>query len=294
VVNTQGYSEVGFARRLSSGFIQKECAMLIKDRTPVDGAVETLKDLISTNLSTQKKFRVERELKQLNLRENGGQNPTNFINFYCADSRKWAIIHDLRIQINGVAAHIDHILINRFFDVYLLESSNYSYSLKITADGEFLVFDGRQYQSVDSPLEENKKRIQVVEEILHENKKIIPKRLGLPIRPKIESYVLVSSASKVVRPPKWIYDTTAVISADYLTKTLLKEFSKAKRFLERIMRLPKAFNADTVAKAAGEIAALHQPNPIDYRRWLTREQPAVAPTFAPSRLKSSHHRNCAI
>ena len=268
--------------------------MLIKDRKPVDGAVETLRDLISMDLSTQKKFHVERELKQLNLRENGGQNPTNFINFYCADSQNWAIIHDLRIEINGFAAHIDHILINRFFDVYLLESSNYSYSLKITADGEFLVFDGRQYQSVDSPLEENKKRIQVFKEILYENKKIIPKRLGLSIRPKIESYVLVSSTSKVVRPPKWIYDTTAVISADYLTKTLLKEFSKTKRFLERIMRLPKAFKAETVAKAAGEIASLHQPNPIDYRRWLTREQAMVAPTFEPSTLKSSRHRNCAI
>ena len=97
-----------------------------------------------------------------------------------------------------------------------------------------------------------------------------------------------------MRPPKWIYDTTAVISADYLTKTLLKEFSKARRFLEGIMRLPKAFNADTVARAAGEIASLHQPNPIDYRRWLTREQPTVEPTFDSSTLKSSHHRSCAI
>ena len=268
--------------------------MLIKDRKPVDGAVETLKDLLSMKLSTKKKFLVERELKQLNLRENGGQNPTNFINFYCADSQNWAIIHDLRIEINGFAAHIDHLLINRFFDIYLLESSNYSYSLKITADGEFLVFDGRQYQNLDSPLEENKKRIQILEEILDENKKIIPKRLGLPIRPKIESYVLVSSMSKVVRPPQWIYDTTAVISADYLTKTLLKEFAKTKRFLERIMRLPKALNVDTVAKAAGEIASLHQPNPIDYRRWVTREQPMVAATIESSTSQSSHHHNCAI
>jgi len=79
-----------------------------------------------------------------------------------------------------------------------------------------------------------------------------------------------------------------------LIKTLLKEFAGAKRFLEKIMRLPKAFNVDTVAKAAGEIASLHQSNPIDYRRWLTPEEPIIAPTFEPSTLKSSHHSEFAI
>ena len=239
--------------------------MLIKDRDAKEGAIEQLRALLSLNLSPRKKFLIERELKNLNPGEDGGKNASHFINFYCADSSNWAIIHDLRIENNGFATHIDHLLINQFLDIYLFESKNYTYSLKITADGEFLVFDGLQYQSVESPLEENEKRIQVLKKVLIENK-IIPKRMGIPFRPLIRPFVLVSPKSNVLRPPVSIYDTSSIITADFLIKKLLKQVERIKRIYLKLKRLPKAIKSDTLVDVAGKLASMNKPNLIDYQR----------------------------
>ena len=204
--------------------------MLIKDRDGRNGTVEELRDLLSLNLSPRKKFLIERELKTISPGDDGGRDAARFLNFYCADSRNWAIIHDLKIENNGSSTQIDHILINQFFDIYLVESKNYTYSLKITADGEFLVFDGRKYQSVDSPIEENRKRIQALRKVLVENK-IMPKRLGIPVRPRIKPYVLVSPAANVLRPPKSVYDTSSIAEKGRGRQTLL---SKAKASAESV------------------------------------------------------------
>ncbi len=251
--------------------------MLIKDRDPAEQAVAQLTDLLSLNLSPAKKFLIERELKRLNPAGNVARTASHFINFYCADCSDWAIIHDLKIESNGFATHIDHILINKFLDFHLFESRNYNDTIKIKSDGEFLVFDGLQYQSVDSPLEENKKRIEVLAELLSENK-ILPRRLGIPIKPKISSYVLVSPGANVIRPPETVYDTSSVVTADYLTKTLLKQLERLKRTFERIARLPKAFKTGTLVKVAAKLAAMNKPGLIDYHRVFCLEDIHITPT----------------
>ena len=239
--------------------------MLIKDRDAKKGDVEQLRNLLSLNLNPRKRFLIERELKNLSPGEDGGKNAAHFINFYCADSRNWAVIHDLKIDHNGFATHIDHLLINQFLDIYLFESKNYTYSLKIKDDGEFLVFDGRQYQSVESPLDENEKRIQVLSKVLIENK-LIPKRMGIPFRPQIKPFVLVSPRSNVLRPPATIYDTSSVIRADFLIKKFLEQVERIKRLYLKLKRLPKAIKSDTLADVAGKLASMNKPNRIDYQR----------------------------
>jgi hypothetical protein len=251
--------------------------MLIKDRDGRDEAIEQLRNFLSLNLSPRKKFLIERELKNISPGDDGGKNAARFINFYYADSRNWAIIHDLKIVNNGSSTQIDHILINQFFDIYLVESKNYTYSLKITADGEFLVFDGHKYQSVESPIEENQKRSQALRKALTENK-IIPRRMGIPVRPKIKSYVLVSPGSNVLRPPESVYDTSSIVSADYLTQTLLRQVERVKRIYQKLKRLPKAFTTDTLEKAATNLASLNAPYTIDYGRLFCPEETCQTPT----------------
>jgi hypothetical protein len=253
--------------------------MLIKDRDSRDEAIEQLRGLLSLNMSSQKKFLIERELRNIRPGDEGGKNAAHFINFYCADSPNWAIIHDLKIENNGSSAQIDHILINQFFDIFLIESKNYTYSLKITADGDFLVFDGCKYQTIDSPIEENRQRIQALKNALIEYK-ILPKRLGIAVRPRIVPFVLVSPAVNVLRPPKSVYDTSSIITADNFTQLLLKKVERIKRFYQKMKRLPKAFNTVALEKAAKKLASLNAPGMIDYERLFcpeeTREMPAVS------------------
>ncbi len=251
--------------------------MLIKDRQPpAEGVIKLLKDLLSRNLGSEKTFLIERELKNLNPAENGGLNAAHLFNFYCADSPQWAVIHDLRIESNGVATQIDHMLINRFFEIFLLDSKNYCYNLKIAADGEFFVFDGRRYHAIDSPIEENHKRIQVVKDLLAEHK-ILPRRMGIAIRPNIQSYVLVFPGANVLRPPGSIYDTRSVVRADFITQTLLKPLKGVKGTVKKIQHLSGRYKTEVLEKAARRIVALNRPCPVDYQQMFDLQEVDLTP-----------------
>jgi len=73
-----------------------------------------------------------------------------------------------------------------------------------------------------------------------------------------------------------VFDTSSVITADYLTQTLLRQLERLKRAVERIKRLPKAFKADTLAKVAARLAAMNKPSLIDYRRIFCLEDIEIA------------------
>ena len=106
--------------------------MLIKTKELIEEEIYQLNDLLKQDLSLHQKFLVERELQILQSGLNGELNSTHFLNFYYQDSPDWAVIHDLSIENNGDAAQYDHLLINRRFNVYMIESKNFSYGLKIT------------------------------------------------------------------------------------------------------------------------------------------------------------------
>jgi hypothetical protein len=182
----------------------------------------------------------------------------------------------LKLKHNGSATQIDHLLINQFLDIYLLESKNYTYNLKISADGDFMVFDGRHYQSVESPLEENEKRIQVLRNLLIENR-IIPRRMGISFKPRIEPFVLVSRKSNVLRPPVSLYDTSSIISVDFLITTLLKQVERIKRLCIRLKRLPKAIKSDRLSEVAGNLASFNQPHSLDYQQLLGPDESDETP-----------------
>ena len=141
---------------------------------------------------------------------------------------------------------------------------------------DFLVFDGCKYQSIDSPIEENRQRIQALKNALVENK-IMPKRLGIAVRPRIMPYVLVSPAVNVLRPPKSVYDTSSIITADKFTQLLLKKVERIKRFYQKLKRLPKAFNTVALEKAATKLASLNAPGTIDYGQLFCPEETCKTP-----------------
>ena len=238
--------------------------MLIKDKALIEEEIYQLNDLLKQDLNLQQKFLLERELQILQSGLNGELNSTHFLNFYYQDNPDWAVIHDLSVENNGDAARYDHILINRRFNFYVIESKNFSYGLKITADGEFLVHDGHRYQNIDSPIEQSQKQIDVLHNVLIDNK-ILPKRMGIPVKPKIESYVLISPLSQVVRPPKKIFDSSMVVKADLFIKALVKKTKKAKKFINKFKKLSKKTSDDPLARMALKLASLHKPVVQDYR-----------------------------
>jgi hypothetical protein len=267
--------------------------MLIKDRDAKEGVINQLNDLLHLSLSPRKKFLIERELNNLNPGVDGGKNASHFLNFYCAESPNWAVIHDLKIDYEGYTTRIDHLLINQYIDIYLFDSKNYTYNVKIKADGGFLVFDGRQYQSVESPLEENEKRIRALRNVLIDNK-IVPKRMGFTYKPRIESFVLASPGSNILRPPVSIYDTSSVITVDFLIKKLLQQLKRIKRIYQKLRRLPNAIKTDTLAELAGKLASMNQSDPVNYQQLFGVDDIGDTPNMPGPKKDSTSYCDYAI
>lgn len=238
--------------------------MIIKGRDSREADIKELTRLLSLPLPKNKKFYVQRELRFIKSGERGEKDAAYFIDFEFASSKRWAVIHDLRLKYLNRIAQIDHLLINRLFDIYVLESKNFSYGVKITEAGEFLVSDGSTYQAIESPIEQNKRHRTVLEEVMRKHE-IMPKRLGITISPSFHCYTLVSSKSRVIRPAKARFDTSMVIKADTLRTAIDEELDKMSN-ISVLATAGRLSSFDTVMEVARRLAALHRPLKVDYRK----------------------------
>jgi hypothetical protein len=238
--------------------------MIVKKRDSKEADINELTSLLSLPLPDHKRFLIERDLRFMKSGEQGEQDSAYYIDFYHASSPNWVVIHDLRLEYLDMVAQIDHLLINRFFEIYVLETKNYSYGIKITDTGEFLVDNGGKYLSIESPIEQNKRHQAVLEQVIKKYD-IMPKRLGITIRPNFRCYVLVSPRSRVVRPDKERFDTRMLIKADTL-RTIIDESVNEMSNIAVMTAASKMSSFDAVKKAATRVAALHRPIKIDYRK----------------------------
>jgi hypothetical protein len=85
-------------------------------------------------------------------------------------------------------------------NIYVLETKNFHYGLKITPEGEFLVYDGKKYFAIESPIEQNERHIFLLSKAI-DHYSIMPTRLGVVIPPRFVSHVLVSPTSKITDHP---------------------------------------------------------------------------------------------
>ena len=237
--------------------------MIIKKMDSKQEEIAELTALLRGRLMSSQRFLIERELRAIRSGVSGERDSAYYIDFYFGDSKNWAVIHDLRLEHKGKVAQIDHLLINRFFDMYVLESKNYAYKLKITPDGEFQTYYGKEYVGIPSPIEQNKRHIHLLGLFLkHHN--ILPKRVGISIRPRFKNLILVSPKSVITRPLKKKFDTGSVIKADTLRTRIDRELDRENP-LANLATLSKTCTSSTLMKTARTLAGFHQPIRVDFR-----------------------------
>jgi hypothetical protein len=237
--------------------------MIIKKMDSKQEEIQELEVLLKSKLTSYQRFLIERELKAVMSGVSGEKDSGYYIDFYFGNSKNWAVIHDLRLEYKGQVAQIDHLLINRLFDVYVLESKNFSYKLKISPEGEFQAYYGKEYIGIPSPIEQNKRHVHLLNLFLkHHN--ILPKRMGISIRPKYKSLILVSPRCIISRPPEKKFDTSSVIKADTLRTKIDQEVDKANP-LANLATISKICSSSTLMEAARRLSGFHKPKKIDFR-----------------------------
>ena len=185
------------------------------------------------------------------------------------------MIHDLRLDIEGQVAQIDHLVISRMLEVFVCESKSYSSGVKVNEYGEWTTFRDRRAVGIPSPIEQNRRHIAVLERAIKLGYVDLPRRV-IAIKPMFVNIVLVSKDGSIGRPRNKAPELVAIVKADQFRTHLLK------RDLSSLSVL-KFVSSDTLERFGRQLVALHQPSERDWakRFGLQAVEPGPEPSIAP-------------
>lgn len=219
------------------------------------------------------RLHIERELKFLRAGMKGERESAYDIDFYSGASKNRIVIHDLRLEHEGRVAQIDHLVLNRLLEVYVLETKHFSEGVSVNEQGEFSIWYGGKPRGIPSPLEQNERHILVLKEVFKTLD--MPTRLGMRLRPSFESLVLVSKNARIGRPAK--FNTDRVLKSDQFESWIMKNVDSGSPLM-----MAKLVSIETLAEVARQLVARHQPLAFNYRARFAIGEDMLRPTPAPA------------
>lgn len=234
--------------------------MLIKSADDKESQIAILKNLLShERVPPEKRHLIERELRNLSIGVATERQAAFEIDFYAARSKNLFVIHDLRLEISGRVAQIDHLLMNRAFEVFVLETKTFSTGLSINERGEFSTsYDGKEI-GIPSPVEQNARHISVLKDAFKEIG--LPKRLGITLQPTFNSVVLVSPKAIISRSKITDIDAS-IIKLDQFFSWYHKKMDALT--LKDTIGIVRVCSSDTVKNLGEKLLSLHKPGRVDY------------------------------
>ena len=262
--------------------------MLIKSADDKESQIAILQNLLShVRVPAEKRQLIEREVRNLSVGIATERQAAFEIDFYAAPSKNLFVIHDLRLEIGGRVAQIDHLLMNRAFEVFVLETKTFSTGLSINDRGEFSTFYEGKEMGIPSPVEQNARHISVLKDAFKEIG--LPKRLGITLQPSFNSVVLVSPKA-IINRPKLASSDASIIKLDQFFSWYHKKMDGLT--LKDTVGILKICSSDTIKNLGEKLLSLHKPNRVDYiKRFdlgsalLSKEQ--VEPAYAEQKTSTA-------
>src|SRR4051795_1833815 len=154
-----------------------------------------------SNVPPATRKRIEVEIRNISAGVRAERDAAYQIEFYFGRSENWATIHDLRIEVDGLAAQIDHLIINRLAEIWVCESKSFAEGVSINEHGEWSRWWHGRPEGMASPIEQNRRHIALLERAFEDKLAPLPRRLGLvSMKPRLRSLVLVSNEARISRP----------------------------------------------------------------------------------------------
>lgn len=267
--------------------------MIIKHIDCIQDDIDVLGSMLSSNsLSFKQKKLIENEISNIKKGHLGEKNAAYELDFHLEKTDNFAVIHDLRIEYENRVAQIDHLVINRFFDFFVLESKNLSDTIVINDQGEFSAKYGNRSIGIASPIAQNEKHISVLNQLI--NSKLVkrPSILGFNIRPNFHNIVFIAQNTIIERPSKksklpWL---NQVIKADEFIR-YLDEYINKMSYAKAFIKIPKTIFVEELKDFAEQLSSQHKPIQVDwYARFgvskpIKNHTPAKTPIFTPSTTK---------
>ncbi len=206
--------------------------------------------------ATQKQW-LTGELFRLRMGIQGEREAAFYLDSHFKDSENHVVIHDLRLEVDGDVAQIDHLVFYRAGGLYLFETKNYNGSLLINDHGEFTAEYGAMRYGIPSPIEQSRRH----ERLLHK----LFDQLDIGARTRrqltIHHVVLLHPKAIIKRPSERVFSTNNVIKADQLPEWHKKLADKGPGPLEMVSLLANIRSRDTLKEWGEKLIRQHRPAP---------------------------------
>ena len=268
--------------------------MLIKAADDRQADLDALADLLTrpdVNGATRK--RIDQEIRTIRAGVKGERDAAYEIDFFCRDRPNWAVLHDLRLEVDGLVAQIDHLLISRLLIFWVCESKHFAEGVAINDHGEWQRYWNGRALGMASPVEQNRKHTVTLRRLFDSGLVTLPRRLGITLKPEYRSLILVSNEARIARPRREakVEGLDTVIKAEQLAQTIDKQLNQANPLI-----LSRLISTADLERLARDLAALHRPSHVDWaarfgldpeprhatRAPRTQEEPSTATVQAPS------------
>ena len=253
--------------------------MLLKRADDKSKRIALLEDLQKSALldARQKKW-LREELGRTRKGIEGERDSAHFLDQYFKNGANHVVLHDLRFDVDGDVAQIDHLVLNRLGFMFLIETKNYAGNVDINSHGEFTVdYDGDRF-GVQSPLEQSRRHERVLRRLLE--------RLGVSNRFGELAYhhvVMFHPRAVITRPPAKDFDTSYVIKADQFPSWHQGWVDKTVGFGTLMVGLANVRTLETAKEWGEKLMRQHRPaNMLELPAFMTPAAPvAVAAQSAP-------------
>lgn len=256
--------------------------MLIKTADDKRKRLQLLTELQqSPQLDWQQKQWLRKELERTRTGMEGERDAAHYIDSWKKDSDNHAILHDLRLRVEGEVAQIDHLVITRGLHVYLFETKCFNGHLHINAHGEFTVRygDGQAY-GIPSPLEQSRRHERILAKLMERLE--ITGRVGL--KPSFHHVVLLHPKAIIERPDPKAFDTQDIIKADQIASWHNRYIDERVSLTGVLGSLANIHSIDTLRGWAEKLARQHRPaDPLALPEFMAPRAPAAVPAPAIAR-----------
>ena len=171
------------------------------------------------------------------------------------------VLHDLRLEHEGLSAQIDYLIITTKFCL-VVECKNLFGNLEVNSRGEFireLDFNGkRKKEGIYSPITQNVRHMEMIKGIGSANKKSLLNRVAFEkfFKDTYRSVIVLANPKTVInlkRAPKVVKDQ--IIRSDQLIEYIKKSVRESKDL---------AWSEKDMYEMADFFVGLHKENPVDY------------------------------
>lgn len=230
-------------------------AMIIKQPDDKQSQIAFLTELLAhPEADSTIRKNIQKEIRFMQAGIKAEKEAAYEMKLYWGNLKNWMILNDLRIEHDGFAAQIDHLLINRWLEMWVCESKHFANGVEINEHGEFKAFFGNKPYGIPSPIEQNNRHILILQRFFDSGVVKLPTRLGFTLKPVLRSLVLVSKGARIDRPEKKIDELSCIVKNDQLFKTIDKTLDESNPLI-----MAKLIGQGTLEEVARDIAGQHKP-----------------------------------